>query len=200
MSLALYNTLTRRQEPFAPLDPANVRMYVCGPTVYDRAHIGNARPVVVFDVLYRLLRALYGEDHVTYARNITDVDDKIMAAAKERGIAIDRLTAETTGLFHDDMAELGALAPDIEPRATDHIPQMIRMIEELIASGHAYAADGHVLFHVPSMPTYGRLSRRSLKEMIAGARVEVAPYKKDPADFVLWKPSASNQPGWDSPW
>jgi cysteinyl-tRNA synthetase len=200
VSLALYNTLTRRQEPFAPLDPANVRMYVCGPTVYDRAHIGNARPVVVFDVLYRLLRALYGEGHVTYARNITDVDDKIMAAAKARGIAIDRLTAETTALFHDDMAELGTLAPDLEPRATNHIPQMIRMIEELIASDHAYAADGHVLFHVPSMPTYGRLSRRSLKEMIAGARVEVAPYKKDPADFVLWKPSAPDQPGWESPW
>ena len=198
MALSLYNTLTRRQEPFVPLDPANVRMYVCGPTVYDRAHIGNARPVVVFDVLYRLLRRLY--PRVTYVRNITDVDDKIMAAAKERGIAIDRLTADTTAMFHDDMAALGALPPDVEPRATQHIPQMIRMIETLIASGHAYAAEGHVLFHVPSMPDYGKLSRRSLKEMIAGARVEVAPYKKDPADFVLWKPSAPEQPGWDSPW
>jgi len=198
VALSLYNTLTRRQEPFVPLDPANVRMYVCGPTVYDRAHIGNARPVVVFDVLYRLLRRLY--PRVTYVRNITDVDDKIMAAAKERGIAIDRLTADTTAMFHDDMAALGALPPDVEPRATQHIPQMIRMIETLIASGHAYAAEGHVLFHVPSMPDYGKLSRRSLKEMIAGARVEVAPYKKDPADFVLWKPSAPEQPGWDSPW
>jgi cysteinyl-tRNA synthetase len=198
VALSLHNTLTRRQEPFTPLDPANVRMYVCGPTVYDRAHIGNARPVVVFDVLSRLLRRLY--PRVTYARNITDVDDKIMAAAKERGIAIDRLTADTTAMFHDDMAALGALPPDVEPRATQHIAQMIRMIETLIATGHAYAAEGHVLFHVPSMPTYGKLSRRSLKEMIAGARVEVAPYKKDPGDFVLWKPSAPDQPGWDSPW
>jgi cysteinyl-tRNA synthetase len=196
--LSLYNTLIRRQEPFAPLDPANVRMYVCGPTVYDRAHIGNARPVVVFDVLYRLLKRLY--PHVTYVRNITDVDDKIMAAAKERGISIHRLTADTTAMFHADMAALGALPPDVEPRATQHIPQMIRMIEELILSGHAYAAESHVLFHVPSMPTYGKLSRRSLKEMIAGARVEVAPYKKDPADFVLWKPSTPDQPGWESPW
>ncbi|HTI88118.1 MAG TPA: cysteine--tRNA ligase [Alphaproteobacteria bacterium] len=200
MTLTLHNTLTRRQEPFQPLDPSNVRMYVCGPTVYDRAHIGNARPVVVFDVLYRLLRHMYGADHVTYARNITDVDDKIMAAARERGIAIDQLTAETTAMYHEDMAALGALPPDIEPRATQHIAQMVRMIGELIESGHAYAADGHVLFHVPSMKDYGKLSRRSLKEMIAGARVEVAPYKKDPADFVLWKPSAADQPGWDSPW
>jgi cysteinyl-tRNA synthetase len=200
VTLTLHNTLTRRQEPFQPLDPDNVRMYVCGPTVYDRAHIGNARPVVVFDVLYRLLRQTYGADHVTYARNITDVDDKIMAAAKERGIAIDTLTAETTAMYHEDMAALGALPPDIEPRATRHIAQMIRMIEALIASGHAYAAEGHVLFHVPSMPNYGKLSRRSLKEMIAGARVEVAPYKRDPADFVLWKPSSPEQPGWESPW
>jgi cysteinyl-tRNA synthetase len=198
VALSLHNTLTRRQEPFAPLDPANVRMYVCGPTVYDRAHIGNARPVVVFDVLYRLLKRLY--PRVTYARNITDVDDKIMAAAKERGIPIDALTADTTAMFHDDMAALGALPPDIEPRATRHIAEMIRMIEALIATGHAYAAEGHVLFHVPSMPDYGKLSRRSLKEMIAGARVEVAPYKKDPADFVLWKPSSPEQPGWESPW
>ena len=198
MALSFYNTLTRQLEPFAPLDPANVRMYVCGPTVYDRAHIGNARPVVVFDVLYRLLKSLY--PRVTYVRNITDVDDKIMAAAKERGIAIDTLTTETTAMYHADMAALNALPPDVEPRATQHIPQMIAMIERLIASGNAYAADGHVLFNVPSMATYGKLSRRSLKEMIAGARVEVAPYKKDPADFVLWKPSTPDQPGWDSPW
>ena len=198
MALSFYNTLTRKQEPFVPLDPANVRMYVCGPTVYDRAHIGNARPVVVFDVLYRLLKSLY--PRVTYVRNITDVDDKIMAAAKERGIAIDTLTTETTAMYHADMAALNALPPDVEPRATEHIPQMIAMIERLIESGNAYAADGHVLFNVPSMTNYGKLSRRSLKEMIAGARVEVAPYKKDPADFVLWKPSTPDQPGWDSPW
>ena len=198
MALSFYNTLTRQQEPFVPLDPANVRMYVCGPTVYDRAHIGNARPVVVFDVLYRLLKSLY--PRVTYVRNITDVDDKIMAAAKERGIAIDTLTTETTAMYHADMAALNALPPDVEPRATEHIPQMIAMIERLIESGNAYAADGHVLFNVPSMTNYGKLSRRSLKEMIAGARVEVAPYKKDPADFVLWKPSTPDQPGWDSPW
>jgi cysteinyl-tRNA synthetase len=198
VALSFYNTLTRQQEPFVPLDPANVRMYVCGPTVYDRAHIGNARPVVVFDVLYRLLKSLY--PRVTYVRNITDVDDKIMAAAKDRGIAIDRLTTETTAMYHADMAALNALPPDVEPRATQHIPQMIAMIERLIASGNAYAADGHVLFNVPSMANYGKLSRRSLKEMIAGARVEVAPYKKDPADFVLWKPSTPDQPGWDSPW
>ena len=198
MALSFYNTLTRQQEPFVPLDPANVRMYVCGPTVYDRAHIGNARPVVVFDVLYRLLKSLY--PRVTYVRNITDVDDKIMAAAKERGIAIDTLTTETTAMYHADMAALNALPPDVEPRATQHIPQMIAMIERLIESGNAYAADGHVLFNVPSMTNYGKLSRRSLKEMIAGARVEVAPYKKDPADFVLWKPSTPDQPGWDSPW
>ncbi|MFQ5776065.1 MAG: cysteine--tRNA ligase [Kiloniellaceae bacterium] len=200
MTLHLYNTLTRAKAPFAPLDPGNVRVYVCGPTVYDLAHIGNARPVVVFDVLFRLLRHLYGAAHVTYARNITDVDDKIIAAARESGEPIERLTARTTEAFHADMAALGALAPTVEPRATGHIPQMIAMIEALIARGHAYAADGHVLFSVPSMPDYGRLSRRNREELIAGARVEVAPYKADPADFVLWKPSAPEQPGWDSPW
>jgi cysteinyl-tRNA synthetase len=173
-------------------------MYVCGPTVYDRAHIGNARPVVVFDVLYRLLKAAY--PRVTYVRNITDVDDKIIVAARERGIAIDQLTRETADAFHEDMAALGALPPDVEPRATDHIPQMIAMIEGLIACGHAYEGEGHVLFNVPSMIEYGRLSNRDRREMIAGARVEVAPYKKDPADFVLWKPSSDDQPGWDSPW
>ncbi len=200
MSLTLYNTLTRKKEPFAPLDPANVRLYVCGPTVYDYAHIGNARPVIVFDVLFRLLRHLYGPDHVTYVRNITDVDDKIMNRAREEGVAIDALTARTTEQFHADMAALGCLPPSIEPRATQHIPQMIAMIERLIARGCAYEAQGHVLFHVPSMPTYGRLSGRSTDEMLAGARVEVAPYKKDPMDFVLWKPSKPDEPGWESPW
>ncbi len=198
MSLALHNTLTKQKETFAPLDPANVRMYVCGPTVYDRAHIGNARPVIVFDTLFRLLRGLYPK--VTYVRNITDVDDKIMDAAKAKATAIDEITANTTRLFHEDMAALNALPPTVEPRATQHIAQMITMIEKLIAAGHAYANEGHVLFNVPSMPEYGRLSNRDRKEMIAGARVEVAPYKKDPADFVLWKPSADDQPGWPSPW
>ncbi len=200
MTLQLHNTLTRRKEAFAPLDPENVRLYVCGPTVYDFAHIGNARPVVVFDVLFRLLKQLYGARQVTYARNITDVEDKIIKAAQENGEAIEALTARTTDAFHQDMAALGALPPSIEPRATDHIPQMVAMIETLIAKGHAYAAEGHVLFNVPSMADYGQLSGRDREEMVAGARVEVAPYKKDPADFVLWKPSTPEQPGWDSPW
>jgi cysteinyl-tRNA synthetase len=173
-------------------------MYVCGPTVYDRAHIGNARPVVVFDVLYRLLKATYPK--VTYCRNITDVDDKIIAAAVEKGIPIEHLTVETTKAFHEDMAALGALPPDVEPRATDHVPQMIAMIQCLMEHSNAYEADGHVLFSVPSMADYGRLAKRDRREMIAGARVEVAPYKTDPADFVLWKPSDADQPGWDSPW
>ncbi|MFQ5971520.1 MAG: cysteine--tRNA ligase [Alphaproteobacteria bacterium] len=198
MTLRLYNTLTRRKQPFQPLDPAHVRMYVCGPTVYDSIHIGNARPLVVFDVLYRVLKRKYPK--VTYVRNITDVDDKINARAKELGEDIREFTERTAALFHQDVAELGVLQPDEEPRATDHIEQMKAMIQKLLAAGHAYAADGHVLFHVPSMPTYGRLSRRNRDEMIAGARVEVAPYKKDPADFVLWKPSTEDLPGWDSPW
>jgi cysteinyl-tRNA synthetase len=198
--LALYNTLTRRKEPFAPLDAANVRMYVCGPTVYDFAHIGNARPVIVFDVLYRLLRHLYGAKHVRYVRNITDIDDKIIAAAKENDERIETLTQRTTRTFEDDAAALGALKPDVEPRATEHLAPMIAMIERLIAVGHAYVAEGHVLFAVSSMPDYGKLSRRSHDEMIAGARVEIAPYKRDPADFVLWKPSTPDQPGWESPW
>ena len=198
MPLKLYNTASRAKEDFVPLDPGHVRMYVCGPTVYDRAHIGNARPVVVFDVLYRLLKASYPK--VTYCRNITDVDDKIIAAARERNIPIDRLTAETTDAYHEDMAALGALPPDAEPRATQHIPRMIAMIERLIERGNAYVADGHVLFNVPSLPEYGRLANRDMREMIAGARVEVAPYKKDPCDFVLWKPSNADQPGWESPW
>ncbi len=197
-ALQFHNTLTRRQEPFVPLDAGHVRMYVCGPTVYDLAHVGNARPVVVFDVLYRLLKTAYPK--VTYVRNITDVDDKIIAAAKASGEAIGAITARTTRAYHEDMAALGALPPDIEPRATEHIGPMIAMIERLIAGGHAYAIDGHVLFSVPSMPAYGKLSGRSRDEMIAGARVEVAPYKQDPADFVLWKPSTAEQPGWDSPW
>jgi cysteinyl-tRNA synthetase len=200
LALALYNTLARAKQPFEPLDKGNVRLYVCGPTVYDYAHIGNARPVVVFDVLYRLLCREYGADHVTYVRNITDVDDKIIAAAEESGEAIDEITRRTTEAFHQDMAALGTLKPDREPRATEHIPQMIVLIERLIERGHAYQADGHVLFHVPSMAAYGRLSGRDRKEQVAGARVEVAPYKKDPADFVLWKPSAEDLPGWPSPW
>jgi cysteinyl-tRNA synthetase len=190
--------MTRRKEAFAPADPSHVRMYVCGPTVYDLAHVGNARPVVVFDVLYRLLKRLY--PRVTYARNVTDIDDKIIAAAKDNGEDIASLTARTERAFHDDMAALGALPPDIEPHATAHIPQMIALVETLIANGNAYAADGHVLFEVSTMPDYGRLSRHSRDELVAGARVEVAPYKRDPADFVLWKPSAPDQPGWPSPW
>jgi cysteinyl-tRNA synthetase len=175
-------------------------MYVCGPTVYDFAHIGNARAVVAFDLLYRVLRHTYGEDHVRYVRNITDVEDKIIAAACENGETIDALTRRTTAIFHEDMAALGNLPPDIEPRATEYIARMIAMIERLIASGHAYAAEGHALFRVASYAEYGALSRRSRVDMIAGARVEVAPYKEDPGDFVLWKPSTPEQPGWESPW
>ncbi|MEO3429171.1 cysteine--tRNA ligase [Pelagibius sp. CAU 1746] len=200
MDLQFHNTLTRKKERFAPLDPQNLRIYVCGPTVYDLAHIGNARPVVVFDVLFRLLRHVYGEAHVTYARNITDVDDKIMQASKETGEPIESVTARTTQAYHDDMDALGALRPTVEPRATQHIAQMIAMMEALIAKGHAYAAEGHVLFSVPSMDDYGALARLDRDALIAGARVDVAPYKKDPADFVLWKPSNDDQPGWDSPW
>jgi cysteinyl-tRNA synthetase len=196
--LVLYNTLTRRKEAFEPLKPDHVGMYVCGPTVYDRAHIGNARPVIVFDVLFRLLQRLYPS--VTYVRNITDVDDKINARAAESGEPIAAITARTTQMFHDDIAALNALPPTIEPRATAHIAQMQVMIERLIARGHAYEAEGHVLFSVPSMADYGMLSRRSQEEMIAGARVEVAPYKRSSGDFVLWKPSTPDLPGWDSPW
>jgi len=200
MPLTLYNSLTRRKEAFEPLDPNNVRMYVCGPTVYDFAHLGNARAVVAFDLLYRILRHTYGARPVRYVRNITDVEDKIIAAARESGEPIDALTRRTTAIFHEDMAALGNLPPDIEPRATEYIPQMIAMIERLIASGHAYAAEGHALFRVASYGKYGALSRRSRVDMIAGARVEIAPYKEDPGDFVLWKPSTADQPGWDSPW
>lgn len=196
--LYLHNSLSRRRERFVPLDPAHVRMYVCGPTVYDLAHVGNARPVVVFDVLRRLLGRLY--PRVTYVRNITDIDDKINARALESGEPIGAITARTTIDFHADMAALGALPPDVEPRATGHVPEMIALIESLIASGHAYAAEGHVLFSVAHFPEYGRLSGRSPDELLAGARIDVAPYKRDAGDFVLWKPSAPEQPGWDSPW
>jgi cysteinyl-tRNA synthetase len=196
--LVLHNTLTRRAEPFAPLEPGHVRMYVCGPTVYQRIHVGNARPLVVFDVLFRLLRQLF--PRVTYVRNITDIDDKIIDQAKKNGEPIEALTERTIAVFHEDAAALLCLPPTHEPRATRHIDDMIRLIGRLIEKGCAYAADGHVLFHVPAMPAYGRLSRRARDEQIAGARVEVAPYKKDPADFVLWKPSTPDQPGWDSPW
>ena len=200
IQLMLYNTLTKQKEAFSPLDPDNVRMYVCGPTVYDTAHIGNARPVVVFDMLFRLLRHVYGPEHVTYVRNITDVDDKINARAADRGISIRELTDETTALYHADMDALGAMRPTIEPRATEHIEDMLRMIGTLIEKGHAYAAEGHVLFAVDSMDDYGQLSGRSIDDMIAGARVEVAPYKRNPMDFVLWKPSKEGEPSWPSPW
>ncbi|MBV9956051.1 MAG: cysteine--tRNA ligase, partial [Pseudolabrys sp.] len=199
MELKLYDTLTREKRPFTPIDPARVRMYVCGPTVYDYAHIGNARPVIVFDVLFRLLRHLYGEAHVKYVRNITDVDDKINARAAERGISIRQLTEETYANFKADVMALGCLPPTVEPRATEHIEEMKALIERLVASKHAYVEQDHVLFSVPSMKDYGKLSNRSLDEMIAGARVEVAPYKKDATDFVLWKPSKEGEPGWPSP-
>ena len=198
-ALKLYNTLSRKKELFEPIDPLNVRMYVCGPTVYDYAHIGNARPIIVFDVLYRLLRHIYGPEHVTYARNITDVEDKINDRAAEEGVAIDEITARTIDQFHTDIKALGVLEPTVEPRATDHIAQMKAMIEALVENGHAYVAAEHVLFDVASMPDYGRLSNRSLDEMEAGARVEVAPYKKGPMDFVLWKPSEKGEPAWPSP-
>ena len=196
--LTLHNSLSRRLEALQPLDPAHVRLYACGPTVYDRAHIGNARPEVVNDVLVRLLRHLY--PRVTYVRNITDVDDKINARAAAEAVSINDLTERTLADFHADMAALGVRPPDIEPRATAHIPQMVAVIERLIGSGHAYAADGHVLFAVASYAEYGRLSGRSPDELLAGARVDVAPYKRDPGDFVLWKPSPPELPGWDSPW
>jgi cysteinyl-tRNA synthetase len=209
VTIRLTNSRTRRKEDFRPIDPSNVRMYVCGPTVYDRAHLGNARPVVVFDTLYRLLRHVYGAGHVTYVRNFTDVDDKINAEALRRRKAgapgtledlIRQRTDETIAWYHADMDALGALRPDHEPRATAYIGQMIAMTAGLVASGHAYEASGHVLFRVRSYTDYGRLSGRSIDDMIAGARVEVAPFKEDPMDFVLWKPSTGEEPGWDSPW
>ncbi len=209
--LRLYNTLTRSKEVFEPIDPKNVRLYVCGPTVYDYAHIGNARPVIVFDVLFRLLRHLYGENHVVYARNITDVDDKINARAAQDfpGLplneAIAKVTQATEKQFHDDVAALGCLPPTDEPRATEHIEEMKALIERLIARGLAYVAEDNILFspvamdRLPGAPRYGSLARRSLDEMLAGARVDVAPYKRDPMDFVLWKPSKPGEPGWPSP-
>ena len=200
MTLRLFNTLTKTKEDFVPLDKKNVRMYVCGPTVYDFAHIGNARPAIVFDLLFRLLRRDFGDAHVTYVRNITDVDDKINARAAERGISIRELTDETARIYDEDVAALGNIPPTVTPRATEHIAEMVAMISDLIAKGHAYPADGHVLFDVASKPDYGKLARRSLDEMIAGARVEVAPYKRGAMDFVLWKPSEAGLPGWESPW
>jgi cysteinyl-tRNA synthetase len=200
VALTLYNTAARAKQEFKPLDPKRVGMYVCGPTVYDVAHIGNARPVIVFDVLFRLLRRTYGDSHVTYVRNITDVDDKIIAAAKDSGEAIEAITKRTTEAFHADMAALGCLPPTVEPRATEHIDQMKVMIQALIDRGHAYIANDHVLFSVATKPGYGAFSGKNRDELIEGARVEVAPYKKDPADFVLWKPSSGDQPGWPSPW
>lgn len=207
-TIRLHNTATRKKEDFVPIDESDVRMYVCGPTVYDRAHLGNARPVIVFDTLYRLLRHKYGAEHVTYVRNFTDVDDKINARAAENGRPIGDITAETTQWYLDDMQAVGALLPAIKgadhdramPRATAWIAPMIAMIEDLIAKGHAYEAEGHALFAVESYTNYGALSGRSVDDMIAGARVEVAPYKRNPMDFVLWKPSTADQPGWDSPW
>src|SRR6185312_7030186 len=189
MTLRFYNTLTKTKEDFVPLDAKNVRLYVCGPTVYDFAHIGNARPAIVFDVLFRLLRHTYGENNVTYVRNITDVDDKINARAAAEGITIRELTEKTYKIYNEDIAALGCLPPTVTPRATDHIKQMIAMIQTLIANGNAYEAQGHVLFDVSSKNDYGKLARRSLDDMIAGARVDVAPYKKGAMDFVLWKPS-----------
>jgi cysteinyl-tRNA synthetase len=200
MTITLYNTATRKKEPLTPIEEGKVSMYVCGPTVYDRAHMGNARAVVVFDMLFRLLRHEYGAQNVTYVRNFTDIDDKINARAAETGREIGDITAETTQWFLDDMATLGTLEPTHMPRATSYVGQMIAMIEDLIARGHAYAAGAHVLFKVRSYADYGKLSGRSVDDMIAGARVEVAPYKEDPMDFVLWKPSSDDLPGWDSPW
>ncbi len=196
----LFNTLKRRKDEFIPLDADNVRMYVCGPTVYDRAHLGNAKTPVFFDVLFRLLRHIYGAEHVTYVSNITDVDDKILNKHKETGKSIREITEQTYQWYVDDMAKLNVLPPNHRPRATEYIGDMIELVKLLLKEGHAYEAEGHVLFDVDSMPSYGFLSGRSRKEMLAGARIEVADYKKNPADFVLWKPSEADQPGWDSPW
>ncbi len=196
----LTNTLTRRKERFEPLDKNNVRMYVCGPTVYDRAHLGNGKTPVAFDILYRLLRQVYGAEHVTYVSNITDVDDKILNKHKETGRPIRDITEQTYNWYIEDMQKLNVLAPNHRPRATDYIQEMIEIVKRLLENNHAYEAEGHVLFSVDSMPNYGYLSGRSMKEMLAGARIEVADYKKNPADFVLWKPSDANQPGWNSPW
>ena len=200
MKISLHNTLLRRKQEFTPIDANNVRMYVCGPTVYDRAHLGNAKTSVVFDVLYRFLCQVYGKDHVTYVSNITDVDDKILNKHKETGKSIREITEQTYQWYLDDMKKLNVLNPNYRPRATEYIQEMIELVKLLLQNGHAYEAEGHVLFSVDSMPNYGFLSGRSMKEMLAGARIEIADYKKNPADFILWKPSAADQPGWDSPW
>lgn len=199
-SLTLYDTMARRKRAFEPIDPDRVTLYVCGPTVYSYAHIGNARPPVVFDVLRRALAFLYGDEAVVLAANITDIDDKIMAAARENGETIETVATKFAKIYREDLDALGVIPPTLEPKATDHIEPMLAMMQRLIDDGHAYAAEGHVLFSVNSFEDYGRLSKRSLDDMIAGARVEVAPYKKDPQDFVLWKPSKDDEPGWDSPW
>ena len=198
VTIRLYNTLSRSKEVFEPLDPERVTLYACGPTVYNYAHIGNARPAVIFELLARVLARRFKE--VVYARNITDVDDKINASAAAENVPIEVISGRYTQAYHDDMGALGVRLPTIEPLATEHIPQMISMIERLIASGHAYAAEGHVLFAIDSYAAYGALSRRTMDDMVAGARVEVAPYKRNAGDFVLWKPSVDPQPGWDSPW
>ncbi len=200
MQLKIHNSLSREKEPFEPLDPRMVRMYVCGPTVYDYAHIGNARPIIVFDVLFRLLRHLFGPEHVKYVRNLTDVDDKINARAAEEGVPISEVTARTISQFHEDIGRLNVLPPSVEPRATEHIAEMQEIISRLIDAGCAYVAEGHVLYDVSVKPDYGILSKRTLDEMMAGARVEVAPYKRNPMDFVLWKPSKEGEPAWESPW
>ena len=198
--IQLRNSMSRTVERFTPLDPENVRIYLCGPTVYDRAHLGNARNVILFDVLFRLLRYVYGTEHVTYVRNFTDVDDKINTRAAETGRSIGDITEETIRWYLEDMDALGNLRPTHAPRATEYITEMVGMIADLVAKKHAYVAEGHVLFSVASYKDYGALSGRSVEDMIAGARVEVAPYKRDPMDFVLWKPSDDKTPGWDSPW
>lgn len=200
VDIYLHNTLKRRKDKFVPIDEKNVRMYVCGPTVYDKAHLGNAKTPVAFDVLYRLLRHVYGAEHVTYVSNITDVDDKILNKHKETGRPIREITEQTYNWYIEDMAKLNVLEPTYRPRATEYIADMIDIVQKLLDNGHAYETEGHVLFDVDSMPDYGFLSGRSMKEMLAGARIEVASYKKNPADFVLWKPSEEGQPGWDSPW
>lgn len=199
-NIYLHNTLKQRKEEFVPIDASNVRMYVCGPTVYDKAHLGNAKTPVVYDVLYRLLCYVYGQEHVTYVSNITDVDDKILNKHKETGKSIREITEQTYNWYLDDMKKLNVLSPNYRPRATEYIPEMIKLVELLLQNGHAYIAENQVLFDVDSMPNYGFLSGRSMKEMVAGARIEVASYKKNPADFILWKPSDADQPGWNSPW
>ena len=200
MTISLHNSLLRAREDFKPIDAKNIRMYVCGPTVYDYAHIGNARPPVVFDMLFRLLRHEYGAEHVTYARNFTDIDDKIMARAEKEGVSIEDVSSRFSKIYQENMAALNNLSPSLEPKATDHLPEMIAMMENLVAKDFAYVKDGHVLFHTPAMPDYGKLSGHNREELEVGSRVEIAPYKKDATDFVLWKPSSDEQVGWDSPW